>query len=175
MPRRHGHKLHIVFVATALAALFMPTLLPWCRLTFFAPFLIMVYYEKALASSLWLAFLCGIIVDLQAAHLQLGLVTLSYCLTTWILYARKRFFFEDKITTIPLMTFFFSILSTLILAVLFRLFEGHIGLSWLWVITDLFIMPVVDGFYALAFFTLPSLIERRPKLANGDFTDTRPQ
>lgn len=103
-------------------------------------------------------------MDLLSSQQHLGLYALNYCLTLWMIYPQKRNFFEDRLSTLPVMTYLFSFLSTLIHLLLLDSFEKSLSLSWIWVGTDLLLMPLADAFYAFIWFTLPSLfMPRAPK------------
>ncbi len=136
----------------------LPAFLPLPHLTFFAPFLVIVYYKRSLLVSLWWSFFCGLLVDLLAASTPIGFYALTYCLTTALLYAQRRHFFADNLSTLPLLTFFFAILSTLFHLILMYVFEQPIKITPLWLMTDLILMPAGDAFYALVVFLLPSLL-----------------
>jgi rod shape-determining protein MreD len=148
--------LFLFFYALAIAITF-PTLFPQLRLMFFAPFLVFVFYHKNKILSLWISLLCGLIVDLLSAQTRLGFYALNYCLTTSILYSQKRNFFEDSLMTLPVMTFFFSFLSTFIQFCLLYIFGQGLLLSWEWVNNDLLWMPFKDALYAGIAFSLPAL------------------
>lgn len=137
--------------------LLLPALLPLGHLTYFAPFLILLYYRKPLSTCLWCSLLCGLVLDLSTSQYRLGLHAFNYSLTTGILYHQKRNFFEDGPSTLPLVTFFFSSLSTGIQMILLSIFIGGISPSWNWVGTDLIIMPACDALYAFLCFTFPWL------------------
>lgn len=162
--------LRFAFIFTLLATLLMPAIFPAARLTFFVPFLVILFYQKELSSCLWVALLCGFIIDLLSSHTLIGIHALNFCLTTWILYGQKRHFFADSITTLPMMTFFFSIMSTLIQLPLYYIFEGKMALSWSWALTDLLIMPAADAAFAFAIFILPAFaLGKRPRRGSDYF------
>lgn len=143
-----------LFILTLLFTLFLPALFPSCRLLFFAPFLVVMYYQKSLSLCLYFSFLCGIILDLLSTSF-IGLHALNFCLVTIFLYSRQRNFFSDNLSTLPLMTFFFSLLSTLLDALLIHTFESTFPFSLKWVFADVFIMPALDASYAFVCFILP--------------------
>lgn len=130
-------------------------LAPGWHLNFLIPALILTYYRQKLLWSLWASVAVGLILDLLAAEIQFGLHTINYCITTWILYRQKRNFFEDSLSTIPVMTFLFAVISTAIQLVLLQAFGNGIPLSWRWVACDMIVMPACDALYAFVFFTLP--------------------
>lgn len=88
-------RLDITFGICLLFALGLPVLFPLTRLTFFAPFLIIAYYKASLKKCLWVALLCGVIVDLLSSYTRFGLYSVDYCLTTALLYPQRRNFFAD--------------------------------------------------------------------------------
>lgn len=162
--------LRIAFFITLVATLLAPAALPSLKLNYFAPFLVIVYYQKELPVCLWISLICGLIIDLISSHSLLGIHALVFTATTWILYNEKRHFFADSITTLPIMTFFFSILSTLIQAPLYYIFESKIPLAWQWAMTDLIIMPAADALFAFAVFILPALaMGKRPRRGTDYF------
>lgn len=94
-------------------------------------------------------------MDLLSSHRHLGLFALNYCFVTTLLYPQKQHFFEDSISTLPIMCFFFAVASTLIQIPLHRVFESPIALSQDWWLNDLILMPLFDALYGLVWFTLP--------------------
>lgn len=151
------NKLVFFFLYTLAIILLFAGVEPNLRLLFFAPFLVIAYYNKGLRSCLWLALLCGLIVDLLSSQTRLGTYAFNYCLTTWILYNQKRHFFEDSPTTFPIMTFIFAFISTLMQVALLYIFGQPIELSWDWIKNDLIRLPLYDAFYAGIAYSLPYL------------------
>lgn len=151
---------------TFFANLLVPVFFPSLRLTFFAPFLVISYYQKPRTTALWLSFFCGLFLDLLSPYPRLGILALNYCLTTFILYSQKFNFFEDKLSTLPFMTFLFAFISTLIQAVLYSIFVSSIDISFSWIVADLGLFPLYDAIFAFACFNLPGLfLKRRPHRA----------
>lgn len=133
------------------------------RLTFFAPFLIIQYYKRPLVGSVWFSMVCGVIMDLMASQQWFGMWALNYSLTTLILYRLRHRFFSDSVSTVPLMTAFFGIFSTCIQFFLLLVFERGVTLDLHGFVTDLFLMPVLDGVYAYVFFIAPGIFMPRLK------------
>ncbi len=125
------------------------------------PVLVITYYKKNLVTSLWLSFLCGTIVDLLASNQHLGLYALNYCLTTIVIFFQRRHFFADRLSTIPIMTFLFSFLSTLLQMILLFLFDKPVPISLSLLETDLLLMPLADSLYAFCVFTLLPFMPRQ--------------
>lgn len=162
-------RLDAAFIVCLLIALTVPLLFPALRLTFFAPFLIICCYRKTLTKCLWLALLCGVIIDLLSSYTRFGLFSLDYCVSLLILYPQRRNFFADSVSTLPIMTFFFAIISTLIMALLLYSIESINIFSWGWAFTDLLIMPFIDGIYAFLVFTFPALLFGKPARRGRDY------
>lgn len=142
------------FWIALICALFGPVFFPRLHLFYFAPYLVFCVYRYSRLGLFWRASLCGIILDLLSSTTHFGLSSLNYCFVAWILYGQKRNFFEDKLSTLPLMTFVFSTLSTGFSVLLALLFGNSHPLSWQWVASDLFGMSLADSLYALL-FSLP--------------------
>jgi hypothetical protein len=147
----------VFFVFALLVTLFLPAFISGAPLLFFAPFLILLYYKKPLIFCLWISLICGSILDLLEGQNRLGLHATSYCLATALLFQYKRNFFEDSLLTLPLITFFFAVISTGIQVAFLFVFERGILLTWEWIGSDLILMPILDAFYAFFFFTLPMI------------------
>lgn len=154
-------RITLAFFFASVPALCFPVLAPSWRLTFFAPFLIILYYKLTFYQTLGFAFFCGLIIDVLSSYHHLGLHATAYCATTWILYTQKRHFFEDRLSTLPLMTAFFSLCFTVFLLILSFTFEKGIPLSWPLMFTDFLFMPLCDALYAFILFTLPAIFMPR--------------
>jgi rod shape-determining protein MreD len=153
-------KTTISFMISAVAILVGPLLLPKIHLFYFAPFMVICLYHYTRIELLWRSLLCGVIVDLLSSGSFFGMTSVNYCIVSGLLYGQTRNFFEDKLSTFPLMTFFFSFFSTL-LSVFFSFFTGfEHPLSLLWIATDLIGMSVVDALFALFAFSLPFELTR---------------
>ncbi|MCC5831763.1 MAG: hypothetical protein JJU12_01810 [Chlamydiales bacterium] len=131
-------------------ALFGLLFFPQRQLLYFAPYLVVVFYRCTRFAALWRAIGCGTVIDLFSSTPHFGLTALNYCAVSWLLYGQKRNFFEDRPSTLPLMTFFFSVLSTLTSVILSFLFAYQPMLTLKWFFTDLIVMPLSDAAYAFA-------------------------
>lgn len=132
-----------------------PIFFPRVHLFYFAPYLVICLYRHSRIALLWRACLCGVIIDLLSSGSLFGLTSINYCCVAFLLYGQTRHFFEDKLSTLPLMTFLFSLLSTGFLAGGALFLQRGYPLSWIWVATDLIGMPIADALYALLVFSLP--------------------
>jgi rod shape-determining protein MreD len=161
--------LTLALIVTLIPTLFFPTFFFHLPIMFFAPFLIILYYQKSYLTSLWGSLLCGLVLDLLAAHLHIGLHAISYCLATTILYKQRRNFFADSLTTLPIMTFFFSVISTVFQLGLMYTFGQGVKVSGYWIVTDLIYMPILDALYAYCCFVLPALCFGRRQRRGKDY------
>lgn len=119
------------------------------HLLFFAPYLVLTLYKYSRFAALWRAICCGMVIDSLSSSPFFGLTSLNYCLVSWLLYGQTRNFFEDNLSTLPLMTLFYSVLSTLTSAILYLFFFQPLTLTLNWVVTDLMCMPLFDSLFAL--------------------------
>ncbi len=142
---------YIAFISTLLG----PLLLPKGHVLFFAPYLVTAFYHNSRFSIVWKAVGCGVILDFFSSSQLFGLLPINFCLVSFILYPQKRNFFQDKLSTLPIMTVLFSLLSTLTSLILLPFFGQSYPLSLEWISTDLLGMSVLDGTYALVLFALP--------------------
>jgi rod shape-determining protein MreD len=139
-------------------ALIFPIFFPSLYLLYFAPFLVLNFYRCSLQSSLWWAFTCGLMIDLLSSQTPLGIYAINYCFTTICLYRYKFLFFEDRLSTLPVMTFCFAIVTTLIQTGLIYFIGMSFSLSWQWVLSDLFLNAFQNAIYAGLTFSLPSVV-----------------
>ena len=128
---------------------------PNIRLLAFAPYFALAYNRKPFVSSLWIATLCGMIVDLVCSQMKFGLYALNYCLTTLFIYKQKKHFFEDKPLALSLFTALISGVSTLLQLILTYAFDRGLPFTWKLALTDLIGMPFIDALYAFAWFFCP--------------------
>jgi rod shape-determining protein MreD len=147
--------LYFSFSLALLAAVFGSVFFPYLHLSFFAPFLALSYHAATLSKSLWLALLCGVILDLISSEFKFGLYTLTFVIATVVLYAQKRHFFEDKPLALSIFSSIIAAVLTLLQFVLVHLFDRGISFSTLTVLTDVIFMSIVDGLYAFLWFTCP--------------------
>lgn len=136
-------------------AMFGTVFFPNIRLFAFAPFLALVYNRRTFVSSLWIATLSGIVIDLLCSQLRFGLYALNYSLTTVLIYRQKKHFFEDKPLALSLFTALVSCTSTLLQLFLTYAFDKGLPFTWKLALTDLIGMPAIDALYAYLWFSCP--------------------
>lgn len=129
------------------------SLCDWIRLTFLAPLITSTYNRLSRRKALWISWMLGLLVDLMTGCGRLGLVPLVYALSTLILYPLGRRMLRAGTITVP----FLSALFGLLLTVLNAIITGKVYLlfSSKYAVTDLFLMPCLDGLFALLLIILP--------------------
>ncbi len=158
-----------IFVITLALTIWFPIIAPSLRIFFFAPYLVVCLYKHPFIRCLWASFLAGILVDLLSSYQHLGLTGLNYILTTAVIYNQRRNFFSDNPSTLPIMVYLFSLISTVIQFPIFYIFEHRVTINSSWVISDLFIMPLLDALYAFSFYVAPFWIFGKPILKGRDY------
>lgn len=143
---------------------------PSVKLYYFIPFLIRSFYLKPLNTALIYALFIGFLVDLLSAHSRFGLYATNYVITTYFLYGLKKNFFEDSLSTLPFMTFFFSFFSSILQYFLIILLGSQtIPLSLPFILVDFIFMPALDSLFAFTLFTLPSYVFGKPIRKGSDY------
>ncbi len=158
VPRDKTLKVQMALAISLLSFLLLPGLFPEMRLSYFAPFAIVLIYRKTLAEALFITTLVGGFQDLFSPY-PFGMMALCTALPTLFLYPRKKHFFADHLATMPLMTFFFVVIKEGMLAAIL-----HVPYSFAWIFTDLIVMSLFDALYAFIFFTLPFLLLERGEI-----------
>ncbi len=148
-------KSYIPFGLSFIILLIFPSFVPQIRLLAFVPFLTFACAHYSLAGALWLSMFSGLIVDLYSKSAPMGFFALNYTLTTVIVFRYRSYFSFEKVHVFALYAVMYSFISTLLHFVLYGLIEMHFKLHLFSVITDLILMPIVDGVYSLACVFFP--------------------
>ena len=143
--------------------LVLPAIWPFLKLTYFAPFLVVVLYKRPLKEVLWFALGCGLFIDLFSDEPRLGILSLSYVAGIFILSKQKQHFYQDHWSTVPALTIIFVEIVTIFHLAMRGLFGAKLQLTFEWAITDLMVMPMFDAVYAFILFTWPGLFMPTPK------------
>lgn len=154
--------LFLPFLLAIFCLFVIPLFFPSWHLTFLAPPLIIVFYQRPLLQTLWYGIFAGIFVDLLGGE-KLGFHAASYLLTLLAISPMKTIFFPDRLSTLPFLTACFSTLSTAINFLLLKFLSQGFPFQLSWAFTDLILMPLFDGLYAFFLFTLPGFLPRWPK------------
>lgn len=154
--------LTLALIVTLIMTLCSPVLFPSWRLQFFVPFLVILFYQKPYLFCAWSALLCGFGVDLLISETRIGFQAIAFCFTTCLLYNQRRNFFSDSFSTLPIMTFLFSVTATILQVLLVYIFDHKIAITKEWIWSDIVCMPALDASYAFSFFILPALLFGKP-------------
>jgi rod shape-determining protein MreD len=139
-------------------ALFESALFSSVKLFAFSPFLAFLYNRSNFQTSLWIASLCGLLIDLFSSEFRFGTHALGLCLTTLLLYRQKKHFFEDKPIALCLFALLIAATSSLLQLLLISIFDRALPFSMGLLATDLVLMPLVDASYAFVCFCCPMLL-----------------
>lgn len=150
-------KLFLRFGYVCCLANVLPLLFPSIHLLYFVPFIVLTFYRTPFNQALWWSFGCGLFLDLYSSQTRLGTYALNYCLSTLCLYRYNSHFFEDRLSTLPAMTFFYSCVSQFIQSVLLFAIDFPFHFSWNWVQTDLLMIPLQTSLYGVLAFHLPTM------------------
>ena len=124
----------------------------------FAPFLVISYYRYSFFGSLWVSAGCGLIVDVLAST-PFGMNAMNYCGVTCFLF-RYRIYFVNTPIGMAALTFVFSILSSVATTVLSSFIAISFPFSLMGILTDFFLMSLLDGVYSLVCFSFPLFLYR---------------
>lgn len=162
-------ELSCIFALSLFFTLFGFLLIPQYKILYFIPLFVRAFYLKSYNEALWLSCLCGLIIDLLSSHVRFGIHAVTYKMATAILYSQKRNFFEDSTSTLPGLTFIYSVVSSLILMFLLLIFEKGITISFDFVKIDLGFLPFLDALYAFCSFSIPKLLFGKPIRKGKDY------
>jgi hypothetical protein len=147
--------LYQLFAYACCLAMTLPLLFPFYHLVYFAPFIILCFYRSSKINALQWSLACGLFVDLFSADTRIGTYAINYVAVSFFLYRYQFHFFEDRFSTLPLMTFIFTALSMILQTVIFFISGKVFSLSWEWFISDLLAIPLQTALYAWVAFILP--------------------
>jgi len=140
----------LAFILSILQTSFFPQM----HFLAFAPFLVIVILNFRLLPSLWIAACTGFLLDLFSDQF-FGLFGLSFVVSTLSVFRIKRLCNYEKPLSVALFTSLISCIYSLLQPVLLFLFDKGLSISLHWAFTDLIIMPLLDGIFALIVFILP--------------------
>lgn len=153
---------------TACAALFLLSLSTWPipNLTFFAPLLVTLFHRRPLISVLWISFACGLILDLFSPQPRLGIYALQYSLTSAVLYQYRHLLFEDRPSSVPIMTAVYSMLAAILGLCIVSILGTGAHFSRHWLMHRIVLQPINDLVFASVLCWLPKLlIASQPSVA----------
>jgi cell shape-determining protein MreD len=152
----------ISFCAAILLQLALPAFYSSWQINFLIIPLVMLFYFLSKTSCAWLALLCGCLIDCLYTHARLGFTGTSYLIGALILYEYRLYFFKDAYSTLAIMTYLFSCISSCIEAPLHLFFGVEVFvISIQWLAVDCFLMPLLDASCAFLLFSLPHFLYRQ--------------
>ncbi len=129
---------------------------------FFAPPLVMLITMGTLMQTMTTSLIIGCFLDIATHSPRLGFIALSYLLTSYTLYSCKRLLTHDSFVSLPLLTYIFSMLTSLFHIIIAFLFDIPLpSQTAAWIIQDAFLMPLFDVAYAIFVFSLPHYLFSR--------------
>lgn len=159
-----------MFAAVLAIALAGPIWMPKFRLAYFSPFLVVLCYQYNLSKCIWGAFFCGLFVDLLSAQSTFGIFAVNYILSMLVVYKQRLNFFGDRQSTLPIMTFIFSVSSGLFHCIFLIILDVGVLVSLKTIFNDLAFFPLCNAAYAYAIFVLPwALLGPAPKRGSDYF------
>jgi len=121
---------------------------PSWPLLFFAPYIVACSYRFGLMPTLWRTLGVSLLVNFFSSSEGFGLIALSYSLSSLLLFVHIRTFFADNWSTLPLMTYLFSLYSSLFYFLLFPIFGQSFCLTPRVMITEILLSPLSDALLA---------------------------
>lgn len=156
-------------LVSLLFILLLPVFYPAARLSFLVPCIVVLFYQKRLIVCLWASFMAGFLLDLFSSATFFGLHVTSLCLATAFIYPQKRHFFADSLSTLPILTFLMTVLSTVLQVAFMHIFQSGAAIGAPWFFTNILAMPLFDSAYAFCLFLLPSLLLGKPRRHGKEF------
>jgi rod shape-determining protein MreD len=127
----------------------------------FSPYLALLYRRSSFIKSLWIAALCGGVMDLFTDR-PFGLYAFNLTLVTFLLY-RLRVYFVDKPIGLASYTAVLSLSTTLISWILFSLTGQSLPITFQGIVANFLFMPLADSLYGILCFILPLTFYRLGK------------
>ena len=143
------------FGLALIPALFGSILFPFFPLNAFAPFLAVVYYVAPFSKTLWISLGCGLLLDLLSSEFHFGIHALTLTTASAFLFFQKKHFFEDQSLAFSLFSIVISSVSTGLQLLFIHLFDRGLSFSFASFVTDVAILPLLDGLYGFLWFTCP--------------------
>lgn len=145
--------LWLAFLITTFSLILSSIYLPNLRILWFSPCLVLVYQKKNLATSLWIATVLGLILDLFSFSTRMGLYSLLMGVTSLICFPIRMRLFEGRFFSLSIYTAMISAVFGFLELLQFPHLIGPINLLSITVI-----LPWIDALYGLLFFSCPLLL-----------------
>lgn len=158
----YRYSLPFYFFYSLLFQLILPIAFPTLHVNWLAPFLILVFYRKEWLGALWISLFCGLIIDLSEPTLRFGFHALNYCVATFFIYKYKQNFFCEKLFTLPLLSFVFSLLVSCS-ALIFSSLMENVSLSIKNFLLQTVSLASATALYSLIAFNFSFFLKRKRK------------
>jgi rod shape-determining protein MreD len=146
------------FIITTFIAILQPSIFPLIRLLAYAPLFALLCMKTSRQMAMFVTIITGLIIDLCTTT-PFGFNCLIYSLTMLLMYDQKKFF-ADKILSLSLYTIFISVSITIIRYVLCFIFSLPLFFSFYTILSDIILMPILDGIYGMILIFIPIKILR---------------
>lgn len=125
---------------------------PSAHIQFFASYLAICFCLKEHFRASWLAVLAGVTMDLLSTT-KMGLWSLNFFMITIFLHSLKNYFYVEKPLHLAIYTTIISMTSSIFHYIFLFIFDRCGPFLGKWGYLDFLIMPVIDGFYAMVWFS----------------------
>lgn len=144
----------LAFLLATGALLLQGVLWSGFSLCVYAPWIAFVCLRSSWMRALWLSLMAGLFVDLLSDH-PFGIHAIAYAMTAFALFRFKNYFSVGQPLHLGIFSALVSCTATLATAFLLFLFDRRVPFAGIWMFGDLIAMPIVDGVYAVVWFSGP--------------------
>lgn len=148
--------MYLIFAfSLSLGTLFLQSVLfPSFSLIPFSPFITLAILHGPKLKALFLSLLAGMIMDLISSD-PMGIHALVYTALTFFISKYRHYFLWEEPHHLGLFTSILSLFMTLGQGFMLFLFETKLPFTGKSLISDLLIMPLADGVFAMLLFGYP--------------------
>lgn len=122
----------------------------------FSPYLVYHLTHSSFQSTLWRAILIGFCFDCFSSFLPFGFHILVYPACCALLYRKRALLIGDKPLSLPLYTFVFAVVFSLLEHLFLSWKQDTLALGYFSICSEFLLTPLLDGACAFFLFTLPS-------------------
>jgi rod shape-determining protein MreD len=151
-------QLTFAILLAVIASVLMSSIFHKITLIPFAPTLAILYLKTNFKTSLWLSCIFGVFMDILSSS-HFGFYSLNYTVATALIYRYKRFF-DEGLLNFSIFTILISCIITITAQMLHPIFSPSATISFSSLLSDIIIMPLIDGIYAIVWFYIPIKLYR---------------
>src|SRR5581483_267776 len=122
MPRTFSG-IAVAFASAFILAIIFPSFFSRVEINFFVAPLVFSLYVLSKTQVAWLALLSGCFLDCLNVLPRLGFTGFFFLSAALLLFPQRHYFFKDSSSTLPIMTYLFSALSSMIQGLIASLFD----------------------------------------------------